>query len=352
MHVLLVAQWPRRFSPGNFQWPNDTAQAFRRLGHRVTTCCNRESWAESPAITARLGAGGASPAWLMRWHAAGQRRRDRRVVTLVQQHRPDLVLLLNGALISAEGLREVRRATSGCLVSWWADDPWLDAAFMASVDVFDHVCVFDRAYIPRLRSAGAAQVHFLPCACNERVYGPLRLRPMEQRRFACDVSFVGWYYPERGPVMGALAQDADVQLGIWGGQWNSPEAQRALHGASVVRGAAVSDRTAAKIYNASKIGINVHARHSLLAGVNTRTFELLASGLFQLVDRIDGMEELLAPGREVVCYTSPEEARVLARRYLADPAERAAIAARGRERTLAEHTYVCRMRTLLNVASS
>lgn len=350
MHVLLVGQWPRRFSPGNFQWPNDTAQAFRRLGHRVTICGHRESWAESPAITARLGTNGVAPAWLRRWHAARQRRRDRRVVTLVQQHRPDLVLLLNGALIGAEGLREVRRATPGCLVSWWADDPCADAAFMASASVFDHVFVFDRAYLPRLRAAGAAQAHFLPCACNETVYYPRRLRPAEQRRFACDVAFVGWYYPERGPVMGALAKAADVQLGIWGGQWHSPEAQRALHAAPVVRGAAVNDRTAAKIYNASKIGLNIHARHSLIAGVNTRTFELLASGLFQLIDHLEGLEELLSPGEEIVSYRSPEEAPRLVRRYLADAGERLRIAGRGRARVLDEHTYVHRLRTLCELA--
>ena len=350
MRVLLVGQGPRRFNPGNFQWPNDTAQGLRRLGHRVSLVVNREPWAASPALARRLGAEGPGPRWLARYQATQQRRRDRRLVRQIKRLRPDLVLMLNGALVGAEGFHEIRRAATGRLVSWWADDPGIDPAFMASAGLFDHICVFDRTYMPRLTAAGARRVHFLPCACNETVYQPMRLRPQEQQRFACDISFVGWYYPERGPVLGALAGAGDLRLGIWGGQWDSPEAQRALNGAPVLRGQAVSDRTPARIYNASKIGLNVHASQSRIGGVNTRAFELLACGAFQLMDAIEGIEELLTPGEEVVCYRSPEEAGRLAAAYLKDPEARRRIAARGRARVLDEHTYVHRLRTLCELA--
>lgn len=298
----------------------------------------------------RLGRVGVLPRWRGRYQLAQQRARDRRLLNLVRRLRPDLVLLLNGALVSAEGLQEIRRATPGRLVSWWADDPFSDPAFTAAIPVFDHIFLFDRAYVPRVMAAKARRVHFLPCACNEMVYRPMSLRPNEQQRFACDVAFVGWYYPERGPVVGALARAPGVRLGLWGGQWDSPEARHVLDGALVLRGRAVNDRTAAKIYNASKIGLNVHARQSLLGGVNTRTFELLASGLFQLVDDLQGLEELLTPGEEVVCYRSPEEAQQLAHRYLADAGERHRIAAHGRARVLDEHTYVHRLKRLCELA--
>ena len=130
----------------------------------------------------------------------------------------------------------------------------------------------------------------------------------------------------------------------------SREAQEALQGARVVRGRIVTDRLAAKIYNASKIGLNVHHPQARWSGLNTRTFELLASGLFQVVDRVHGLEELLTPDAEVVCYSTPQEAVKLCKRYLADPSARTKIAQRGRERVLAEHTYLSRMRTLCDLA--
>ena len=349
MRILVVGQSPRVFGPGNFQWPDDTVRALRRLGHRVRRFRYRESWAASPALSAglqRLPLGGRL---LKRYQQAHACARDKALTLTSRQWLADLVLFLNGDAFSGEVLAEVRRWTPGRLVSWWADNPCASSSFMRAVSLFDHVFVFDRSYLAPLIAAGGRSVHFLPCACDETIYRPLRLSQAAARRFRCEVAFVAWYYPERAAVVKALARSG-IDVGVWGGQWRSDDAQRALEGARVARGAAVSDRTAARIYSAATIGLNIHATHSVSAGVNTRTFELLASGAFQLIDRIAGIEELLTPGREVVCYASPEEACVLAKRYLADPDGRAAIASRGRERALAEHTYVCRMRTLLNAA--
>ena len=66
-----------------------------------------------------------------------------------------------------------------------------------------------------------------------------------------------------------------------------------------------------------------------------------------MVDAVGGREGLLVPGEEVAVYHSPEEARDLAAYYLGHPAERMGIATRGRARVLREHTYVHRMRTML-----
>lgn len=345
MRILLVAQYPRLFNPGNFQWPNDTARALRRLGHAVEIFGYRESLAASPSLARRVQGLPAAAAGLRRYQQRQRDGRDQALVARAARRRPDLVLLLNGERFSREVLARAKRASGGMLATWWADDPCRFPSVMESLDVFDCVCVFDRSYLPRLRAGGAASAHFLPCACDDAVYRPMALTPGEQRRYGCDIAFVAWYYPERGAVVGALARSFDV--GVWGGQWRSAEAQQAVQRLSAVRGAAVSDRTAATIYNAAKIGLNIHAVHSVLGGLNTRAFELLASGCFQLTDGVGGIEQLLTPGEEVACYASPEEACRLAARYLADPAERLRIAARGRERVLDEHTYYHRMQTLL-----
>lgn len=80
--------------------------------------------------------------------------------------------------------------------------------------------------------------------------------------------------------------------------------------------------------------------------VNPRTFELAAAGAFQLVDARALLPELFAPG-ELATFTSLPEMLLGIDYYLAHPEERRAIAQRGRERVLAEHTYARRMETLL-----
>jgi len=348
MHVLLIGSSPRVFSTGNFEWLSYTARALRRLGHAVTVFPWRESWAASPSLVGGLGWIPGVTGSLGRYQQARVRWRDRAVIKLTEELRPDLVLVLKGEHVSGEVLSEVKRRARGPLVTWWVDDPWRFPWHIERFAIFDHVFIFDRAYLSRVMDAGAQQAHFLPCACDETVYRPMRVRPPERRRFACDVAFVAWGYPEREAMVRALADAVDV--GVWGRGWEALKDVRTPSGVPVIRGPAVSSRMSAMIYNVATIGLNIHAAQTRLAGVNTRTFELLASGLFELVDQIPGLEELLEPEVEVVCYRSPEEARRLLRYYLRDAGARAAVARRGRARVLDEHTYVCRMRTLCDIS--
>lgn len=348
MHVLVVGQTRRWFSASNLRWVDDTVRALRRLRHRVSVFAYREPWAASPSVARWAGAVAPLRTALARCPGYSRRATEQRLVALARRAQPDLTLVLKGECLSMETLSAVKRHTQGPCVSWWVDDPWRYPAAVECLPVYDDVFVFDQSYIPPLLAAGVRNAHFLPCACDETVYAPMRLSTARQARFACDVSFVAWCYPEREAVVRALA--GELEMAVWGGGWGALERHRTASGAAVVRGRAVDTRTAAAIYNASKIGLNIHAAQTRQAGLNTRTFELLACGAFQLVDRVPGMEALLDPGRELVCYESPEHARQLAKMFLADPSARCRIAAQGRGRVLAEHTYTVRMRRLCALA--
>ena len=244
-------------------------------------------------------------------------------------------------------LAAVKRHAHGPVVTWWVDDPWRYPASVRQFPVFDRVFIFDRSYMPRLGAAGVDRTTFLPCACDEMVYRPLALGAAERRRLASDVAFVAAFYPERGALVRALAPR--VRVGLWGTNWDTAPARDALGGHDVLRGGIVDDRTAARIYNAAPIGLNLHHTQTRLGGLNTRTFELLASGTLPLIDRVAGMEELLEPGREVATYRTLDDAADAAVEYLSDALRRRAIVERGRRRVLAEHTYVARMQTIERV---
>ena len=208
------------------------------------------------------------------------------------------------------------------------------------IPLYDFFFIFDRSYLAPLKNAGAQNARFLPCACDESIYFPRRLTRREQARYSSDVAWVAWYYPDRGRIAQALD---GVDLKIWGRNWPG----RLAEGDRFVK-----DAVAAKIYSATKIGLNSHSNQSRQGGLNTRSFELLSTGTFELTDAVEGMEELLEPGREVAVYHSPEEARDRVRYYLKHPDERERMARAGRERVLSQHTFVHRMKTLLKEAES
>ena len=101
-----------------------------------------------------------------------------------------------------------------------------------------------------------------------------------------------------------------------------------------------------RFYPCSSINFNCTSKQ-MKGAVNQRIFDVPATGAFLLTDYREQVENLFEPGREIVCYHSPEEAASLAGEYLARPDRRRAIAGAARERILREHTYDHRVRSLV-----
>ena len=261
--------------------------------------------------------------------------------------RPDIVLVLAQApfLESALAvLRERRIATA----FWFVEDfrhmeYWRDTA--SKYDYF--FAIQEGEFLGRLREAGARNVAFLPMAASPEVHRKRELSPEELEEFGGDVSFVGAGYYNRRRLFEGLV---DLDFRIWGNEWGSCPALRAFLQRD---GARVDTDDIVKIFNASRININLHSS-SYHEGVNPdgdfvnpRTFEIAACGGFQLVDRRSGLPGFFRIGEEVACFDSLDDLRAKIARYLADPEERKAIAERGRQRVLRDHTYERRMEEMI-----
>lgn len=94
----------------------------------------------------------------------------------------------------------------------------------------------------------------------------------------------------------------------------------------------------AAVYSRGWFGLNV-MRWQDDVGLNVKPFEITASGAALLCARRGGLDQLFTPGAECLAFDSPAEARTLARAALADPPRLAALAAAGRDRTLANATW-------------
>ena len=330
MRILLVGH--SLLSP----WTGYTHRALKRLGHSVeqlycTSLLLDRLTLSGDKDPAAQGSepGKKSQGLRERWH----RWRDRRLIAAARAFRPELILVLWGNTLSPDLLHSLKKESGARMATWWVDYPFRHRAEKL-IPLYDFFFIFDRSYIPAIQKQGAQNVRFLPCACDESVYYPRRLTRREEARYMSDVAWVAWYYPDRGRIAQALE---GVDLKIWGRNWPGDLAEDRF----------VKDTVAAKIYSATKIGLNSHSDQSRQGGLNTRSFELLAAGAFELTDAVEGMEELLEPGRDLAVYRSPEEARDLARHYLKNPGERQRMARAGRERVLSQHTYLHRMKALM-----
>jgi spore maturation protein CgeB len=157
---------------------------------------------------------------------------------------------------------------------------------------------------------------------------------------------MGAGYPNRRLAFRELV---GMDFKLWGTEW---EGDSALAPYVQRGGARVSTEDCVRIFNATKVNINLHSSiqaQQLVTGgdfINPRTFEVAACGAFQLVDRRSLMAEAFAE-EELAIFESMEDFRDKVAHFLAHPAERDAYAQRGQARVLREHTYAQRMSTLL-----
>ena len=271
------------------------------------------------------------------------------ILATVERFEPDLVLCMAQAPLSRQGLSRLRKEGVSTAM-WFVEDYRLFTYWRAFAPLYDVFAVIQKEpFLSELAQSGVANALYLPLAADPAVHRPLELSPAERQRFGAELSFMGAGYPNRRAAFRHLARHG---LKIWGTEWDGDAELAPL---VQMQGQRISTEDAVKIFNAAVINLNLHSSvkaEELVPGgdfVNPRTFEIAASGAFQLVDTRSLMPELFAKG-DLATFSSLPELEEKIAHFAAHPEERRAFAGRGRERVLKDHTYAARMRTLLDFA--
>jgi spore maturation protein CgeB len=261
---------------------------------------------------------------------------------------PDLVLSLAQAPLILPMLEHLRRKRF-ITAMWFVENSRHLTYWQQLAAGYDFWFVIQQEpCIAALKQAGAKEVRYLPMAADPSVHRPLELTQAEREEYGADVSFVGAGYANRRAIFPRLLGH-EWRFKLWGNEWDG-----ATDLTSVLQrnGARIDTDTCLKVFNGSAVNLNLHS----WAGtgldpegdfVNPRTFELAACGAFQLADRRSLMPDLFTAS-EVATVSSPDELPGEIARWLREPEQRLAMAAKARQRALAEHTYAHRMRDLLS----
>ncbi len=158
------------------------------------------------------------------------------------------------------------------------------------------------------------------------------------KRFACDLSYMGTYAPDRqGKIDQLLCEPARQMPGhkfIVAG----PQYPKSIHWpVNVRRITHLNPRWHARFYSSSRLTLNVTRRDMVRAGYSpsVRLFEAAACGAAIISDNWPGLETFFTPGEEILLpSTSEDVVRIL---HSSDDQFRK-IGNRAQERVLAEHT--------------
>lgn len=267
------------------------------------------------------------------------------LVKVIKEFRPDLFLTVFGLYIKPEIFRLLKKeGVRSCC--WFLDDPWGFKEASSIASSFDFFFTHEPTTVERYKLMGV-NARYLPEACNPNVHKKVELTEEERDRYRCDLSFVGRPYPNRIEFLQGLT---DYDLGIWGDGWNGVDISPGLK--RCIRGGEVGQEEMVKIFNASKIALNLHPTYGLKGeaageGISPRTFAIAGCGVFQLVDYRRELERLFRVGEEIILFNSIDEVRGLIDYYLSHPEERKAIGLKAQEKVYREHTYKHRIEEML-----
>ena len=254
------------------------------------------------------------------------------------ESRPDLVLVIGVPELDPPSIEQIRSTVGGRWVNWFPNDlrsvdeaaavGWpYDAVYAAGSDVCE-----------RLSAILHRDVGLLPLACDPSVYRPQKARDQQYR---ANVVFAGSATPRREAL---LQHVVEFGLALWGPGWRHTGLR------DYCRGESLRTEDFVRAYAGASVALNLH--HTAESGseeafCNQRCFELASIGALQVVDRRADLERWFVLEDEILVFDEPLQLRRIVEDALQDQTALERIAIAGRDRVLAEHTYMHRMQELL-----
>lgn len=280
-----------------------------------------------------------------------QRVTEERIAWEISRLRPSLALSIKSEGIQVPFLRKIKKKFGITLANWWIDDPaHLHRSTKLSPE-YDYFFTCDPESVSIHEQVHCPHVSHLTFGCDPSLHRTVSLSAEERSTYGSDITFVGSMSSQRADVLRKLS---GFNLKIWSRrEFANFDGERIICRPvpptdSLYRhftGQEVWGEEMVKVYNASKIVMNLHSQG--VVGTNMRTFEVMGCGAFLLSDARDILDRLFRKGEEFVSFERNEELPGLIDYYLKNNDKRLTIARQGQEAVYRDHTYRHRMKQLL-----
>lgn len=282
------------------------------------------------------------------------KRENEELINTIKKEKPDLIFIIKGDHIFPETLKKLRNEIPCPIIAYIWDDPFYSYAgffaddfrkfnFEKGMSLYSYIFVYDTYYVEQIKKRGITHVGYLPLATDPNRYRKLLVSEEDSQNLGYDICFVGYPFPNRIEIFEKLKH---YNLGVFGDGWTKYFLRKGKKPPSYYKGKASGEK-ALKIYLSSKIVLNIHDPETR-EGLNTRTFEILACGAFELVDYKKNIEVHFKLGEEIVSFKSDNELFESIKYYLENTDSLRKVSDKGRQRVLVEHTWVHRLKSVID----
>lgn len=256
----------------------------------------------------------------------------------IRRKRPQVVYLQDTSIGTAAFLSALRPHTE--LIVGQIASP---VQSQTDIHGFDIVFSSFAHFVERFRRASITS-YYQPLAFDSRVLEKLQTSP---KQYAA--TFVGGMSPVHGrgqKILEELSELVPIDCWGYGAETLPPDSAIRAHHHGEVWG-----REMFSVLQRSRVTVNRHIDVAETCANNMRLYEATGCGAMLVTDYKDNLSELFEIGAEVVAYRTPQEAAALIEYYSRYPQEAEEIAAAGRERTVADHSYTSRMKQTAEILS-
>lgn len=254
----------------------------------------------------------------------------------IEEMRPDVLYCQDLSFFPPDAVARLRKSVK--LFVGQNASPLPPEGFLRNYDLiltsFPHV-------VPRLRAMGIDSEYFR-IGFDTKVLD--LLGPVQKDVGASFVGGISRHHGRALPTLEYLAQQTPIEFFGYGSDQLPP-------------GSPIKDRHHGEVWGLdmyralarSRLTLNRHINTAENNANNMRLYEATGMGAMLITDMKDNLHEIFEIDKEVVAYSSQEEAADKIRYYLAHEVEAEAIARAGQARTLRDHTYEARMRELVPI---
>ncbi|MFC0271914.1 glycosyltransferase [Metabacillus herbersteinensis] len=271
---------------------------------------------------------------------------------IVLKFEPDLVFTLTGFILPKE-MTDWLRSKNIKLAVWMTEDPYYMDTSIGLASHYDYVFTIDSSSLEVYREKGHPNVYLLPLGTDPNIFSP---KPNVDEQQINDICLVGYPYPERIDIINLLLKETSYTVQVVGGNWKDNLLQWSENKQLKIIDWSPPD-TVAYYYNNAKIILNTHRPHDLAenqnsmgiinSSINNRTFDVAASGAFQLISYKPDLRNYFTE-EEMVSFQKEEDLLNKIDHFMKHKEERKKIAVSAREKVLNQHTFLHRTKEIIS----
>jgi spore maturation protein CgeB len=257
----------------------------------------------------------------------------------VEASQARLVLVIGGHELGPVVVEQLRRDTGIPWVNWFRDDLRTADAVVRLAPAYEHVFVSGSDVAARLEAALHRSIAVIPPAADPSVYRPLRSRD----QYRANVVFAGSATARRETLLSGLVE---YGLALWGPGWRHTSLR------DYCRGEVPSTEDYVRAYGGASVAVNIHhtagGNGDGEACVNERLFEIAAIGVPQVVDYRGDLSQHFKTGRDLMVFHDADGLKATVGAALQDLPAAELTGVSARREVLSRHTYMHRLRIILD----